>query len=68
MSQINLTKTGIWQANGSGTSTSTTKVRTRANNAYSFTHTDYTVGFVEINNATAKIADTSIEANQFYEI
>lgn len=65
MAQTNLIKTGIWKADGTGT---TTKVRARANSAYSYDHSSYTTGFVEIDGATAKISDTSIEANQFYEI
>ena len=68
MSQVQITKKGIIFADGSGSTSSTTKARSRVNSAYNYTHTDYTIGFVEIDKATAKIGDTSIEANQFYEI
>lgn len=67
MSQVQITKKGIIYADGAAAS-STSKARSRADTAYNYTHTDYTIGFVEIDKATAKIADTSIEANQFYEI
>ena len=57
-------KTGIWKAKG----TVSTIPFSRANAAYSFVHTDNTMGFIEINNETAKIYNGAIEANQFYEI
>lgn len=68
MSEVQITKQGVIHADGAGSSTSTTKARGRADSAYTYTHTDYTIGFIEIDKTTAKIGDTSIEANQFYEI
>lgn len=65
MAQPNINKKGIWQAEGTPT---TSKAYTRANSTYSFTHTDYTIGFVEQHGETAKIYNGAIEANQFYEI
>ncbi len=65
MEQVNLTKTGIWQADGS-LATSSSKIYTRATSSSALNST-YTLGFVEIG-STAQISKTSIEANQFYEI
>lgn len=65
MTQPNINKKGIWKAEGAP---STSKAYTRANSTYSFTHTDYTIGFVEQRGETAKIYNGAIEANQFYEI
>ncbi len=65
MSQPQITKKGIIKAEGAP---AISKAYTRANSTYSFTHTDYTIGFVEQRGETAKIYDGAIEANQFYEI
>lgn len=65
MAQVELTKTGIWKADGSEI-TSSSKIYTRAS-ASSALNTSYTLGIVEIN-SSAQISKSSIEANQFYEI
>jgi len=66
--QVQITRTGIIKAGGDGTSTSTLKARSRIDNAYDYDHSDFTTGFIEIDNTKAKFADTTVEANQFYEI
>ena len=60
-----ITKQGIWIADGSSV-TSSSKIYTRATSSSALNST-YTLGIVEIG-SQAQISNTSIEANQFYEI
>lgn len=40
----------------------------RANTEYNYAHNEFSIGFLEIDGAEAKIYEMAIEANQFYEI
>ena len=65
MSQVNIKKTTIIEADGSA-ATSTSKVYARAQSSSSL-NTSYTLGFVEIG-TQAQFSQSTVEANQFYEI
>ena len=65
MSQVQITKQSIIKADGTA-ATSTSKIYTRAQSS-SALNIQYTLGFVEIG-SQAKISQSSVEANQFYEI
>ena len=65
MSQVQITKQSIIKADGADV-TSTSKIYTRAQSS-SALNINYTLGFVEIG-TQAQVSESSIEANQFYEI
>lgn len=65
MSQVQITKQSVIKADGSD-ATSDSQIYARAQSS-SVLNIDYTLGFVEIGD-TAQISQSSIEANQFYEI
>lgn len=65
MSQVQITKQSIIKADGTD-ATSSSKIYARAQSS-SALNIDYTLGFVEID-SQAQISQSSIEANQFYEI
>lgn len=67
MSQVQITKQSIIKADG----TTSTNARAQADGqtvGYNYDHSDFTIGFLELDGQNAKIYDTAIEANQFYEI
>ena len=39
-----------------------------ANTEYNYNHNEFSIGFVEIDEAEVQIYEMAIEANQFYEI